>query len=168
MSTPNVDTFTRPSRVSANVFSGPGDDPFVLDERVEERDAEFAGEVIVAKPRVAQRRLFRAGTRAQRLGARGDAHQRFEQARDVGIRETVIAMAPLRFDGDEAGVVELAQMRARGLLGDAGFEREFSRGERHAVQQGRQHVGACGIADHGGDALRCLGLLSWFDASRTI
>ena len=89
--------------------------------------AEFASEVVVADAGVAERGFLRTGARAQRLGARGDTHQCFEQASNVRVGEAVVAMTPLRFSCDEASRGELVEMRTCRLLGDASFEREFAR-----------------------------------------
>ena len=60
-------------------------------------------------------------------------------------------MAALLFLLDEATGLEFRQMRTRGLRRDAGLVRQFARGQRAAGHQGRQHVGAGGIADQGCD-----------------
>jgi len=55
--------------------------------------------MVVAHPRLAQRRLARARAHADGAGPEGHAHEGFEKLRDVGVSEAEIAVPPLAFDG---------------------------------------------------------------------
>ena len=118
---------------------------------VEHLHAEIAGQVIVANPRPAQRRILRPGAHAHVAGAGGEPREALEHAGDVGIAEAVIAVAALLFLFDQAAGLELRKMRTRGLRRDAGLLRQLARGQRAAGHQRREHVGAGGIADQRGD-----------------
>ncbi len=122
-----------------------------LPQAVEHLHAEVAGEVIVADPGAAQRRVLRPGAHPQMAGAGGQPRKAFQHAGNVGIGKPIIAMAALLFLFDQAASLELREMRTRGLRRDAGFLRQFGCGERAAVHQRGQHVGAGGVADEGGD-----------------
>src|SRR5947209_4113891 len=69
----------------------------LLFHAVEHLNAEIAGEMIVANPGTAQRRIFRPGANAHMAGARGKACKSLQYAGNVGVGETVIAMAALLF-----------------------------------------------------------------------
>ena len=123
----------------------------LLFHAVEHLHAEIAGEMIVADPRAAQRRILRSGPHPHMAGTRGNALKSLEHAGDIGVGEAVIAVAALFFLLDQAAGLQLRQMRTRGLRGNASLMRQFARGQRAAGHQRRQHVGAGGIADQGGD-----------------
>src|SRR4051794_11682803 len=118
---------------------------------VEHLHAEIAGEMIVADPRAPQRRILRPGAHAHMAGPCGEARKAFQHAGDVVVGEAVVAVAALLLRLDQAAGLELGKMRARGLRRDAGLLRQLARGERAAVHQCREHVGACGIADERSD-----------------
>src|SRR5205085_2623126 len=126
-------------------------DQFLLLHAVEHLHAEIAGEMVVANPRPAQRRILRSRADAHMTGTRSEARKPFEHAGDTGAGETLIAMAALPLRLDQAADLEFRQMRTRGLRRDAGFLRELARGQRAAAHQRREHVGTRGIADQGGD-----------------
>ena len=71
-------------------------------QAVEHLHAEIAGQVIVADPGAAQRRVLRPGAHAHVAGARGKPRQPLEHDGDIGPGEAVIAMAALLFRGDQA------------------------------------------------------------------
>ena len=54
-------------------------------QAVEHLHAEIAGEMVVADPRPAQRRILRPGAHPHVAGARGKAGEPFEHAGDIGI-----------------------------------------------------------------------------------
>jgi len=74
---------------------------------VEHLHAEIAGQMIVANPRPAQRRILRPGAHAHVAGAGGEPRKALEYAGDVGIGETVIAVAALFFLLDQAAGLQL-------------------------------------------------------------
>src|SRR3546814_2139171 len=90
------------------------------DQRVIDQHAEFAGEMVVADARLAQRRFARARTQTHGTDAIGDTHQAFQKLRNVALGEPEVAMTFLRFNRDEPGVEKFRQMGTRSLLGDAG------------------------------------------------
>jgi hypothetical protein len=67
---------------------------------VEHLHAEIAGEMIVANPRAAQRRILRSGTHAHVARARREPREALEHAGDIGAGKAIIAVAALflRFD----------------------------------------------------------------------
>ena len=65
--------------------------------------------------------------------------------------EPEVAVAALLRRHDQACPGELAEMAARGLRRDVRRVGEFARGQRAAVEQRDQHVGARRIADQRGD-----------------
>ena len=67
-----------------------------LDQAFVHRDAELAGEVVVADARLAQRRLARPRAQAQRPGAKSHTHERFEQLRHIAAGQAEVAMSPWR------------------------------------------------------------------------
>ncbi len=79
----------------------------LLPHAVEHLHAEVAGKVIVADPRVAQRRVFRTGTDPQMAGTRGEAFEAFEHRGDVRVCKSIIAVAALFFLCDQAAGFEL-------------------------------------------------------------
>ena len=108
--------------------------------------------MVVADPRFSQRRLARAGHQSRRPAAEGDAGQRFEGVRHLVVGEAEVAVPALRFHGQQLGLEQLAQVRARCLPGDAGGLGQLGGGERAAAEQGGQHLGARRLADETGDA----------------
>ena len=121
----------------------------VVDEAGHERDAEPAGEVVVARARGADG--VRAGALAQRADRRlrCDAGQRLERPGDVGPGEAEVAVAPVALGDHEAAVDELSQVHARRGGRDARLRGEHAGGQLAAVGQRAQHAGAARIADEG-------------------
>src|ERR1700722_5819867 len=78
---------------------------------VEHLHAKIAGEMVVADPRAAQRRILRPGADAQGAGARGKPLKALQHARDIRVGEAVIAVAALLFLLDQAAGLQLRQMR---------------------------------------------------------
>src|ERR1700733_830375 len=74
---------------------------------VEHLHAEIAGEMIIADPRAAQRRILRPGAHAQVTGARGKTLKALEHAGDIRVGEAKVAMAALLFLLDQAAGLEL-------------------------------------------------------------
>src|SRR3984957_19693536 len=95
---------------------------------VEHLHAEIAGEMIVADPRAAQRRILRPGAHAQVTGARGKPLKAFQHPGDIRVGEAKVAVAALLFLLDQAAGLELRQMRAGGLRRDASLMRKLARG----------------------------------------
>src|SRR5689334_4575120 len=68
----------------------------------------------------------------------------------------MIAMAALALDDEQPGAGEPGEMAAGRLRGNVGRTRELGRGERTAVHQGGEDVGARRVADQGrGGGQRC-------------
>ena len=76
---------------------------------VEHLHAEIAGEMVVADPRAAQRRILRPGAHAHVAGARGKAGKPLQHAGDVGIGEAIVAVAALLLLLDQAAGLEFAK-----------------------------------------------------------
>ncbi len=74
---------------------------------VEHLHAEIAGEVIVANPRAAQRRILWPGANAHMTGARGKARKPLQNAGDVGAGKAIIAVAALFLGLDQAAGFQL-------------------------------------------------------------
>jgi len=144
-------------RQETAAFHGQFDVQFPLSQQslplhaVEHLHAEVAGQMVVADPGAAQRRILGPGADPQMAGPRREALEPFQYRGDIGVGETVIAVAALLFLLDQAAGLQLRKVRARGLRRDAGLDRQFARGQRAAGHQRHQHVGARGIADQCGD-----------------
>ena len=82
-----------------------------------DRAQPLAGQVVVAGARVAQRRLARAAAQAHGAGAKGHAHQAFQQLGHIVPRQPVVAVPALRRHGDQVGVHQPREVRAHGRLG---------------------------------------------------
>lgn len=129
-------------------------DPAVALPRIGQGDGEFAGKMVVAGARVAQRRVPGAeqGSRPRpRSETVGEAEQGFDCLGDFAGGEPVIAVPPLFFRGDQRRRAEPGEMGAGGLRSDAGGGRQLARAAAAAVEQGDQHQRARGVADRGGD-----------------
>ena len=123
-----------------------------LHEAIEQLHAHFAGEMVVADARLAQRGIGGPGARAQMAGARAATPIIFSSISATScIGEPKIAMASLFHGGDQAAGLQLGQMGTRRLRGDARFVGELAGGQRLAAHQRRQHVGARGIAGQRGN-----------------
>src|SRR6185437_3816918 len=109
------------------------------------------GEVIVADARLAQRGILRPGPAAQMPRSGGEPHEAFQHAGNVVAGEREILVPALLARAQQSARIELGQMRARRLHGDARLGGQFRRRHRFAAHQRGQHVGARGIADEGRD-----------------
>ena len=70
---------------------------------------EIAGEMIVADPCVAQRRVLRSGPHPHVTGAGGKALEALEHGGDIGVAEAIIAVAALLLLFDQPAGLELGQ-----------------------------------------------------------
>src|SRR5258708_20910738 len=98
--------------------------------------------MVVADAGTPQLGVARAGAHPQMPGARRNPHQAMEDGAHIGDGQAEIAMAALLLDIDEAGILELAEMPARRREHDARLLGELGCGERLAVHERSQHVGA--------------------------
>jgi hypothetical protein len=80
---------------------------------VEHLHAEIAGEMIVADPGAAQRRILRSGAHAHVAGARGQAREALEHPGDIGIGEAIVAVAALLLLLDQPAGFQFRKMRTR-------------------------------------------------------
>ena len=122
-------------------------------ERIGERHAELAREVVVTRARRAQCRVARPGHRHTPVGLeRGrDLHDAFQHLCDGRRREPVIAMAALLLHLHEIGGHHAREMRARRLRRDARGLRELRRGQRATVHQRMKHDRARRLAGERSD-----------------
>src|SRR5581483_5547615 len=120
------------------------------------RDAEVAGDVVVAGPRRAQ--SFRCSRHKAVVRRSCENAQLLERAGDVGAGEAVVAMLSLREDFDQPRVAESAEVHARGGRSDAAGDRQLRAGPRPSVEQAGEHPGARGLADGRADSRdrRCI------------
>ncbi len=123
----------------------------LLFHAVEHLHAEIAGQMIVANPRPAQRRILRPGAHTHVAGARGKTREALQHAGDVGAGEAIVTVAALFLRLDQAAGFQFCQMRACGLRRDTGLVSQLACSQRAAGHQRRQHVGAGGIANQRGD-----------------
>lgn len=138
-----------------------GRDPAKGEAAVVEGDGEGSGHVVVAGAGGAQR-LRRGGDEAG-AGDAGKNAETLEGAGHFGSGESVVAVATLCGDADEALGFETAEVNAGGGGGDIGEDGQLSAGAGVAVEERTQHAGAGRLADgggHGGDggvhALLCI------------
>jgi len=78
-------------------------------------------------------------------------HDAFEHAPNLRRRQTVVAIAALPHHGEKLPLGELCEMSTRRLRRDTREIGKLARGERPPVQERGENVGACRIADQGGD-----------------
>src|SRR4051812_11767071 len=105
--------------------------------RLGDRDAELAGEMVVARASEAQRTR---GGRQRPLGR--DARQDLDCLRDFGIGDAVVAVATFAPASEQPAFHELAQMRARSLRRDARVHREGFGAARATIHQRHDDRGA--------------------------
>ena len=117
-----------------------------------DRHAQFAGEVVVAHARLAQRRFARTQPVPQRTGPESDAHQGLEQLGDIAVGQPEIAVPSLALDGEESRIQQFGEVGADRLLGHAGDGGELGRRQRPIGHQRGKHFGARMIADQSRDA----------------
>ena len=123
-------------------------------QRIGERHAEPAGEVVVAGARRAQRGIARAdGELAARRApsSRRHLHDALHHLRHRRRGQPVIAVPALLLDGEQPRRGQARQMAAGGLRRDAGDARQLGRRQRAAVHQRVQHAGAGRVAGERGD-----------------
>ena len=117
-------------------------------QRVGDRDAEPAGEMVVAGTRQAQRIVARrARSMAWRRLDRRHQADALQHARDQGRGDPVVAMPALADAAQQIGIGQPGEMAAGGLRRHAGDERQLLGRQRAAVHQRDQHVGARPVAD---------------------
>jgi hypothetical protein len=109
------------------------------DQRLHQRDAETAGEVVVTRARGPDR--VRARTFAERAHGRGggDTRERLDQLRDLRAGEPVIAVAALGDDGEQARVDEPPEVLAGGRRRDARLRGEHPGRQRAPVPERQKH-----------------------------
>jgi len=73
-------------------------------------------------------------------------------APNIAIGQPEIVVPPLSFACDQLPFFQPGQMPRRRLALHPRLRRQLSGGQRLAAHQRRQHVGASGVADQGGDA----------------
>ena len=144
-----------PSRRGQGAAIGIEFEPAPLDHGLRDGNAKFAGEMVVAGPRVAHLGID-PGRRAEpRRTARRDRHHPLQHLRHQRGGQPVEPPRPPLLHHQELSRDELRQMRTRGLRRDPGDAGQIAGAERAAVHQRRQDVGAAGI----GHQLRDFGKL---------
>src|SRR5262249_41684036 len=81
---------------------------------LEQGDRQTAGEMVVARPRMAHSLVARAGTGSEVADTRGDRDQPFHGSGDVGIGEAKVTCPALPACLHQAGVFKLGEMTACG------------------------------------------------------
>jgi hypothetical protein len=117
------------------------------EKSVIERNPEFARQMVVADPRLPERRILRPGSGARQSAPGGEPHHGFQKRADIIIGKGKIAMPSLSALDQEVGAFELPEVGTRRLDGHPGLRGQFARGQRPAGHQRGQHVGARRIAD---------------------
>src|SRR6266550_690753 len=115
--------------------------------------AKAPGQMVVAGPRLPQRRVARANRKmlARRLQFGRDLHDPLDHVGNARRRQPVIAVPSLLGDGQKAALRHARQMPACSLRRDPGHAREFGRRQGAALHQRVKHRRAGGIARHRGD-----------------
>src|ERR1051325_6824256 len=113
-------------------------DMAALGERVSERDAEPAREMVVAGPGGAHPRVARAGSDGTAGGGGAAAadrhlHDVLDHLRHRRRGEPMVMVPALAVHGEQPGGDQAAEMAARGLRRHPGDARQFARGQRPAV-----------------------------------
>ena len=122
------------------------------EETVEHRHGVVAGEMVVADSRFAHAGVARPRLVAPRAECGRHAHDRFQHCRDFRACQSIIAVTALRRQREKPALHQFRKMRARRRQADAGLARQFRCGQRAAVHQRRQHVGAGRVSHQAGDA----------------
>ena len=116
-------------------------------ERVGDRDADPAGQMIVAGAREAQRIVARgARLMARRHLDRGHRLDAFQHGGDQRRGDAVVVETPLPGDREQARLDQPGEVLARGRARDARQERKLAAGERLAAHERAQHRGARRVA----------------------
>jgi hypothetical protein len=118
-------------------------------EAVVERDAEGAGDVIVAG--ACRTEIGRSVGDEGFTGLAGEDAERFESGSDVRTVEAVVAVLALSEEFDETLGFEAMEMDAGSGRSDFSEHGEFGAGAGAAVHEAVQHAGASRFADGGGD-----------------
>src|SRR3954469_21468273 len=116
-------------------------------EAVEQQHPEIAGEMVVADARLAHRGVGWPGLYWLYVDPRGQTDELLDCRANGVVSETMVAMPTRLLDSNELCVEQLREMRARGLLRDAGGARELRSGERAPFHQREQDVRARAIAN---------------------
>ena len=123
-------------------------DEFTAHERIRDRHAERAGEMVITGACKSQRlvlcRTRLVARRRLQCRHRLDAFQHFRNQRRS---DAVVAVAPLPRDGEQPRPREFAQVAAGGCARHVRQPGELAARECLAAHQGRQHHGARGVAD---------------------
>lgn len=90
-------------------------DETAIEQTLEDANAEIAREMVVADPRSTQRDLRGPCPHAHRLISDDETHHRLEQPRDLITRERVVAVPALLSQPEQPTLLELREVRARGL-----------------------------------------------------
>src|SRR3954454_3878505 len=82
----------------------------LLFHALEHLHPEIAGEVIVANPRAAQRRILGPGAHPQMTGPRRKSRKAFKHAGHIRVGEPVVAVTTLLFLLDQPAAFEFGEM----------------------------------------------------------
>jgi hypothetical protein len=107
-----------------------------LDEAVGQRHRDGTGEMVITRP--GERHVGRHAARAsdRRGSVAGELEHGFKESGNIGSGESVIAVAPLGFNGDESTIEQSCEVLTRGRDGDTRMAGEFGHGVRPLVEQG--------------------------------
>ena len=122
-----------------------------LDQPIGQRDAERAGEVVVAGAGRPLGGGEAGGTQRLDGRRRRDGRQRLERFGDLHAREPVVAVAAVALDLHQPGGREPSEMGARRGRRHAGDPGQLAGGQRAAAEQRLQHGRPGRIADRGAD-----------------
>jgi NIPSNAP len=107
---------------------------------VEHPHAEIPGEMVITNAGAAHGRILRPGPRAQMAGAHGKAGEPFQQLRDLGPGQAVIAVPSLSLVRDKTAALELREMRTCRLRRYTRLARELACGQRLTAHQCLKHI----------------------------
>lgn len=110
---------------------------------------QLTGEMVVAYPRLAHGRVFRAGTNTRMALLRRQPHHAFKQGGNLVIGQRKVSMPALFALHDQRTSFELRQMRAGRCQADTGDRCKLARRQRLTTHQGSQHIGPRRITDQG-------------------
>ena len=122
-----------------------------LGQRFGHRHPEPPREVVVAGARDAQRLVAAPARPIPRRPLCGYRHDPLQHAADQRRREPKIAVPALLVDGEQTALGQLAEVPACGLRRYPTDIGEFRRGQRAAVEQNGQDIGAGRVADQRGN-----------------
>ena len=133
----------------------------MLAQAVEYEHAQVAGQMVIAHPRLAHRRITWPGLDPHGLTTQPvrQAHEALDHARHVMVGDAEVPMPARVLDGHEPGIDEFREMRARGLFGHRRGPSQLAGGHRPPGHETHQDRSPRPVTDEPGNARNAGGLV---------